>query len=316
MTGDEQQLFLIEFLVDRVNVPGVRAMHDEILPALTCVSFQVLNLPLITIHQDDPGASNCACLEEAQVFRKGKSCLFALPTVILNKELHSFPITMSVYKKLPPGVLPDVMLIGSAIIDLKDLINSLLNEEAFKSGNPCKSMKDTFKLSTATGQIVGDATVFIRTSCFGSKIITQFQMPHNKKPYLFKGTEGSPIFQCRKIPSNLPPPAAPRCTCPPKSAKEDGGGSRARRSCCSSPVPPPPPPPTPTKTWDPPGKVPFRPCCPSQQGQKCPSSPASLPRDKIPVSPGYDPSRATVRVPTGQKKCGCSKDHSQFVNKY
>lgn len=39
---EQQQLFLMEFLVDHVNVPAVRAMHDEIMPALTCVSFQVI----------------------------------------------------------------------------------------------------------------------------------------------------------------------------------------------------------------------------------------------------------------------------------
>lgn len=38
---EQQQLFLMEFLVDRVNVPAVKAMHNEIMPATTCVSFQV-----------------------------------------------------------------------------------------------------------------------------------------------------------------------------------------------------------------------------------------------------------------------------------
>lgn len=38
---EEQQLFLIEFLVDKVQIPMIRAMQDELLPASTCVSFQV-----------------------------------------------------------------------------------------------------------------------------------------------------------------------------------------------------------------------------------------------------------------------------------
>lgn len=100
---------------------------------------------MITIHQDDSSKSDCTCLEESQLFRKGKSCLFALPTIVLEKPLHSFPITMSVYKKLPPGVLPDVMLIGSCQIEIKDLVNYLLQNHVFKSGNPCKSRRDTFK---------------------------------------------------------------------------------------------------------------------------------------------------------------------------
>lgn len=36
-----QQLFLMEFLVDKVNIPAIRAIHEEILPARTCVSFRV-----------------------------------------------------------------------------------------------------------------------------------------------------------------------------------------------------------------------------------------------------------------------------------
>lgn len=36
-----EQLFLMEFLVDKVNVPAIRAIHEELLPAKTCVSFQV-----------------------------------------------------------------------------------------------------------------------------------------------------------------------------------------------------------------------------------------------------------------------------------
>ena len=42
MGESEQQLFLIEFLIDRVNVPSIRAMHtDNVLPVTTCVTFQV-----------------------------------------------------------------------------------------------------------------------------------------------------------------------------------------------------------------------------------------------------------------------------------
>lgn len=39
---DNQQLFLIEFLVDKINIPAIRAIHQEMLPVTTCVSFQVV----------------------------------------------------------------------------------------------------------------------------------------------------------------------------------------------------------------------------------------------------------------------------------
>lgn len=41
------QLILIEFLVDAVNIPTIRAIYDEILPARTCISFQVNTLYLL-----------------------------------------------------------------------------------------------------------------------------------------------------------------------------------------------------------------------------------------------------------------------------
>ncbi|KAG8038078.1 hypothetical protein G9C98_006403 [Cotesia typhae] len=133
----------------------------------------ILSLPAVNIYQEDPesGAHN--------FFRKGKSCLFALPNLILEKPLHTFPVTLSVYKKLPAGVLPDVMHIGAHQIEIKELMNGLIE--------------------TATGQVVGNVTVFIRASCFGKKLVTQFEIPHNRKPYLFKSLDDSNVFECERI---------------------------------------------------------------------------------------------------------------------
>ncbi|KMQ98088.1 microtubule-associated protein 10-like protein [Lasius niger] len=202
-----EQLFLLEFLVDKVNIPAIRAIHEEILPSRTCISFQILDLPPLNIYQESPTEA-CACIDNgSQVFKKGKSCLFALANVVLQKPLCSFPVTMSVYKELPPGVLPDI----------------------FQIGNICRTLKDTFKITTATGQCVGKVTVFIRASCFGRKIVTQFQVPCNRKPYLFKGVDDGPVFQCKRITSATDRERI-KCACPPKKIG-DGSGEAARISC-------------------------------------------------------------------------------------
>ncbi|XP_072745714.1 microtubule-associated protein 10 [Anoplolepis gracilipes] len=224
-----EQLFLMEFLVDKVNIPAIRAIHEEILPARTCISFQILDLPPLNIYQESPTEA-CACTSEPQIFKKGKSCLFALANVILQKPLCSFPVTMSVYKELPPGVLPDVMLIGTYQIQVRDLINSLLSQQIFQIDSACRTLKDTFKITTATGQCVGKVTVFIRVSCFGRKIVTQFQIPHNRKPYLFKGVDDGPIFQCKRITSASDRERI-KCVCPPK--KIGDGSGEAARICCA-----------------------------------------------------------------------------------
>ncbi|XP_018309889.1 uncharacterized protein [Mycetomoellerius zeteki] len=168
----------------------------------------------------------CACTHNgSQVFKKGKSCLFALSDNVLQKPLCNFPITMSVYKELPPGVLPDVMLIGTHQIQLRGLMNSLLTMYISQHSNPCRTMKNAFKITTATGQHVGEVTVFIRASCFGKKIVTQFQLPRNKEPYLFKSVDDSPVYQCKRVVS-----ASGRqqiqCVCCPKSG--DGSGEAAK----------------------------------------------------------------------------------------
>lgn len=225
-----EQLFLMEFLVDEVNIPAIRAIHEEILPARTCISFQILDLPPLNIYQESPTEA-CACIDnEPQVFKKGKSCLFALANVVLRKPLCSFPVTMSVYKELPPGVLPDVMLIGTHQIQVRDLINTLLSQQIFQIDSACRTLKDTFKITTATGQCVGKVTVFIRASCFGRKIVTQFQIPHNRKPYLFKGADDSPVFQCKRI-TSASDRERMKCACPPTKKIGDGSGEAAKICC-------------------------------------------------------------------------------------
>ncbi|CAG5081855.1 Protein of unknown function [Cotesia congregata] len=198
----KQKLFLIEFLVDRVSVPTVRAMHDEFMPAKTCVSFKILSLPAVNIYQEDPVSG----ARSDNFFRKGKSCLFALPNLVLEKPLHTFPVTLSVYKKLPAGVLPDVMHIGAHQIEMKELMNGLLREHVFRGSDASKSLKNTYTIETATGQVVGNVTVFIRTSCFGKKLVTQFEIPHNRKPYLFKSLDDSSVFECQRISSSVASP--------------------------------------------------------------------------------------------------------------
>lgn len=72
-------------------------------------------MPPLHIYQES-SVEACACIDsESQIFKKGKSCFFALPDIILERPLCTFPVTVSVYKELPPEVLPDVMLIGSLI---------------------------------------------------------------------------------------------------------------------------------------------------------------------------------------------------------
>jgi hypothetical protein len=139
---------------------------------------------------------------------------------------------MSVYKKLPPRVLPDVMTIGTNQIELRDIMNCLLAESTCVTENPCRTLKNNFRIATATGQCVGEVGLYLRFTRLGRKVVTQFQNPHNKKLYLFSGAKNSPIFQCRKVPSELlQDDVLEHCSCEkPKCGPKDS----APRNCCTN----------------------------------------------------------------------------------
>lgn len=222
------------------------------------VSFQILNLPPIFISQD-VSSDKCTCLgEDAQIFRKGKSCLFALPSKLLKPPLCSFPIVMSVYKKLPPSVLPDVMTIGTCQIESRDMVNSLLED---CSPNPCATLKNNFRIATATGQCCGEVTLFLRFSKLGKKVVTQFQNPSNNKPYLFKGVAQSPVFQCKQVPTICEDPFS-NCVC--KKPSNECQTEEKPKSCCQVEQPK-----SCCKESTPkPKKKGKRPCCSSSNNEK------------------------------------------------
>lgn len=115
---------------------------------------------------------------------------------------------------------------GSHQIEIHKLINSLMCWQIFKTGRNCSDVKDTYKITTPTGQCVGEATVYLRASCLGTKIVTQFQIPEDKRPYLFKGADEGPIFQCKRISDRK------RVECVCSAEKIDDGSGEAARSCC------------------------------------------------------------------------------------
>ncbi|XP_025995692.1 uncharacterized protein LOC113005025 [Solenopsis invicta] len=112
-------------------------------------------------------------------------------------------------------------------------MNSLLSMYASQHSNPCKTMKNAFKITTATGQHVGEVTVFIRVSCFGRKIVTQFQLPHNRQPYLFKGVDEGPVYQCKRVASATDKWPI-KCVCSSKNGNGSGEAARMRRYSVSA----------------------------------------------------------------------------------
>lgn len=123
--------------------------------------------------------------------------MFALTPEQAMQAIHDFTIYVCVYKKLPGNEMPDRMPVGATGIQIVSQFNELLQQIQMCSGQPAaKVIKDTFKLSAANAPAcVGAITVFIRISCFGKLIVTQFQMNLEDRSVLFKDNQGSSMYR-------------------------------------------------------------------------------------------------------------------------
>ncbi|KAJ8919890.1 hypothetical protein NQ315_006419 [Exocentrus adspersus] len=252
-----ENLFLLEFLVDNVQIdPKCDCASGE---GERCVSFQFLdNAPLDS----------------------GKSCLFALSPDQANAALQQFDVFVTIYKKMPVGWLPEKVEVGEALISISNVFTELINsvEESDGTTPTAKTLKDLFDVNTANGEVVGKIGVYIRMSCFGKLIVTQFQMNLEDKSVLFKDKEGKSLYRYKKA---------------GKGAK---GGGKGQQDACT---------PRATAALQQPslGVATGR----SSRSNPCPASPAMM----CPASPGMNPgsfgmnlaSPVMIQPPMGGNSC-------------
>ena len=111
-------------------------------------------MPEIVIEHDDV-LNSCMCKEfDTQKFAKGKSCLFALESKLLERPVTSFPLLVTVKKHMPFDVLPDVIAVGSRVVQLRGVISSLFDDVKNNVDNPMRGCQDSFHIKTDTGQKV------------------------------------------------------------------------------------------------------------------------------------------------------------------
>lgn len=192
-----ENLFLLEFLVDDVNLDEKCdcGAHGGQL----CVSFQFLdNGPLEVCEADFSPMRKYAGNDDNT--KSGKSCLFSLSPQLTEACLTTFDLLVTVKKMMPPDVLPDKVDLGLACISLANLFAELVGsiEASENEGPAAKTMKDVFSLQNQMGKEVGKIGIYIRMSCFGKLIVTQFQMNLQDKSVLFKDKEGKSLYRYRK----------------------------------------------------------------------------------------------------------------------
>ncbi|KAF5294151.1 hypothetical protein FQA39_LY13522 [Lamprigera yunnana] len=194
-----ENLFLLEFLVDSVEMTqyGSRNIGDN---GSTCVSVQFLDNPPLDICEDNFLSKRKYDCESDNV-KNGKSCLFSLTPAKAVEALHDFDVTVNVYKKLQPGLVPDQIELGSSVISIVNLFNRIIvavSAVCHTITPAVKTLKDVFQIKNALGEYVGDIGMYIRMSCFGKLIVTQFQMNLEDKSVLFKDKEGQSLYRYKK----------------------------------------------------------------------------------------------------------------------
>ncbi|KAJ8952974.1 hypothetical protein NQ317_012139 [Molorchus minor] len=208
-----ENLFLLEFLVDKVELN--QKCQCDAPPSETCVSFQFLdNAPLDVCEADFTPKRNYR--EDTDTTTKsGKSCLFSLSPDQADICLDTFDINVTIWRKMLPGWLPEKVEIGQALISIGKYTGSLSTvagghvltffgelitcvESSDGSVPTAKTLKDDFEITNDRGDSQGKITIYIRMSCFGKLIITQFQMNLDEKSVLFKDKEGKSLYRYKK----------------------------------------------------------------------------------------------------------------------
>lgn len=219
-----ENLVLLEFLVDRISLDTEVTENLGNMTGDTCVSFQFLdNAPLYVCEEDFAPKRNYS--KDCGNLKNGKSCLFSLTPIQAQDCSKSFNVFVTIFKKMKPGVLPDQIRIGETLVTITDLFNELVKamSTATDEGPVAKTLKDCFKVNNPLGDIIGDVSVYIRMSCFGKLIVTQFQMNLDDKSVQFKAKEGHYLFKYNKKGAN-------GGKCPPR-------GSTKNYNCPDEPCP-------------------------------------------------------------------------------
>lgn len=192
-----ENLFLLEFLVDEVNLnPKCDCAMGE---GEKCVSFQFLDNAALDICEEPlPSDKQGACPKDS--VKSGKSCLFSLSPQQAREAVDQFDVRVTVFKRMPTGWLPERVEIGESLISVANLFSDLIDSIASSDGTTpaAKTLKDNFDINDSTGTLVGKIGVYIRMSCFGKLIVTQFQMNLGDKSVLFKDKEGKSLYKYRK----------------------------------------------------------------------------------------------------------------------
>lgn len=195
-----ENLFLLEFLVEKVKIYS-KTLPEEIeeLPGEIMLSFTFLDKGPLVVDESDFNPKNYS----TDKMKNGKSCLLVIHPSTAKQAMYSFDIDFEVYKKFK-AFLPDRLQIGRASVSIRDAFRKIMY--LIKLKGSCKTISETvMKNFTIKGTMpcsaccIGEINIFIRISCFGKLIITQFQMNPEKRSVYFRDKEGKALYKYYKV---------------------------------------------------------------------------------------------------------------------
>ncbi|KAL0280161.1 UNVERIFIED_CONTAM: hypothetical protein PYX00_001536 [Menopon gallinae] len=221
----KQRLFLVEFLIDTVTIDPTE-FCEEVMEGQTCVTLRFLDFPPMNICEKDFDPNKEYGVDKVR-FNAGKSLMFAFA----EKQCESPPPIMAeltVSKACPEGSHAEKVDLGRIRICMADLFTQVYDVAKFAPDKLpfSKSIKDCFMLIGRGKRTTGEVGVYVRLTCLGQNVVTEFQCGSNMKqdPVLFKNREGKKIYQF---------------TGTDKEGQDGEAESTYRQGCgCMAPAPP------------------------------------------------------------------------------
>ncbi|GJQ78372.1 hypothetical protein Trydic_g22198 [Trypoxylus dichotomus] len=193
------QLFLLEILVDTIffNNPETIFTKKQI-----NIVARFGNFASLEIRNDSLGGVEESSKSADLGFCSGKSYLFPCKAETLLEAIKQYPIEMSIGTRMSPTP------IGAVTIKWTDDYIDMLSfcKDDFGYITPV-SHRDIYPMYDSSGKETGHVEVFVRLSCFGKNIQTQFQVVHTrdtkdgapKTQFLFKSNNAATTFQCQRF---------------------------------------------------------------------------------------------------------------------
>ncbi|KAF5284037.1 hypothetical protein FQR65_LT13619, partial [Abscondita terminalis] len=208
-----ENFFLLEFLVDKVEL--YKEMKRFCCPRnQTCVSIQFLDNSPLDICEKDFVPRRKYSKPKPNV-TSGKSCLFSLTPEQAQDAAEEFNLHVCVLKILEGCGGQEKIELGTCTISVVNLFTQIIahiNARPDETSPVDKTIKDEYPIENSLGDIIGTLGMYIRMSCFGKLIVTQFQMNLKDRSILFKDKQGNSLYKYKKHQDEH----VPTCFCPKK----------------------------------------------------------------------------------------------------